>query len=387
MSKGFIRSFRDAYGEGREEWAKAYREGRQASGVSEDAPRINEMTGAYPTGIRFKEAFQDITGAKLKPKESRARMIRDDLGIGAEKTRRDRAGQLLGTVAKDITQDDTRGFYWLLNAAQAVGNVGAEYGLAKANPKLYGQTTQKTASGQPLTNNPKGPTYKIAQNRGLLDGQGKPTKGVKINEDGEIQKRNFEPGDKAALMIPTGIAINAGMGLLSPFGGIEGYEAAAPSQEDKSKTANVLQEVGLKYFMGKTGNLLPYDEFSKARPDVSREEYNKYQAFKYGKDTDMNVFDDGEVTLPGRLAKFTTDGIHGAELQFLGRSLPFYTTAIPYAAALAGGAIGVRRDKPIRGGLVGGLAGLAVGQVAGNLLENERRRRNAAENQLNNPQL
>ena len=386
MAKGFIRSFRDAYGEGREEWAKAYREGRQAGDKSEDAPRINEMTGAYPTGIRFKEVFQDITGAKLKPKEERNRMIREDLGIGAEKSRRDRAGQLLGTVAADITQDNTRSFWWLMNAAQAVGNVGAEAALAAANPKLYGQTTQRTASGAPLTNNPKGPTYKIAQSRGLLDGQGRPTKGVKINADGEVQKRNFEPGDKAALLIPTGIAINAGMGLLSPFGGIEGYEAAAPDPEDKSKTRNVLEEVGLKYFLGKTGNLLPYDEFSKARPDVSKEEYAKYQAFKYGKETDLNPFDDGQMTAPGRIAKFTTDGIHGPEVQFLGRSLPVLTTAIPFATALAGGVAGVRTSKPIRGGLVGGLAGLAIGQVAGNLLENERRRRNAAENQLNNPQ-
>ena len=32
------------------------------------------------------------------------------------------------------------------------------------------------------------------------------------------------------------------------------------------------------------------------------------------------------------------------------------------------------------------MAGLAVGQIAGNLLEQERRRRNTAENQLDNPQ-
>jgi hypothetical protein len=32
------------------------------------------------------------------------------------------------------------------------------------------------------------------------------------------------------------------------------------------------------------------------------------------------------------------------------------------------------------------LGGLAVGQIVGNLLENERRRRNTTENQLNNPQ-
>jgi hypothetical protein len=148
----------------------------------------------------------------------------------------------------------------------------------------------------------------------------------------------------------------------------------------------MLEEVALKYFMGRTGNLLPYDEFVKARPDVSPEEYRRYQAFKYGKETDLNPFDDGQITLPGRIAKVTTDGIHGPEVQFLGRSMPVLTTAVPFATALAGGVSGVRSGAPIRGGLVRGLGGLAVGQIVGNLLENERRRRNTTENQLNNPQ-
>ena len=34
------------------------------------------------------------------------------------------------------------------------------------------------------------------------------------------------------------------------------------------------------------------------------------------------------------------------------------------------------------GGLGGGTAGLVVGQVAGNIIEQERRRRNASENEL-----
>ena len=58
---------------------------------------------------------------------------------------------------------------------------------------------------------------------------------------------------------------------------------------------------------------------------------------------------------------------------------------IPFASSVAGTAIGVGSKgsarKPIRGGLIGGLAGLAVGQVAGNLIEGERRRRNKAENE------
>lgn len=384
MAKSFGRAFRDAYGEGREEWAKAYREGRQSAGKTEDAPRIDEMTGAYPTGIRLMEAIQDLTGAKLTPQQTNNRMIRSDLGIGAEKGLQARGGQMLGTIAADLTQDNTRSFWWLMNAAQAIGNVAAEKAMAKANPSLYGQTVQRAPNGQPLTIKKN---ERLAQDMGLLDNQGKPTKGVKINSDGEISKRNFEPGDKAALLIPTGVAINSGLGLLSPFGGAEGYEAAAPDPEDKTKTRNVLEEVALKYFMGRTGNLLPYDEFSQVRPDVSREEYNKYQGFKYGKDTDLNPFDDGEITLPGRVAKATTDGIHGPEVQFLGRSLPLTTAGIPFATALAGGVAGVRSDRPIRGGLVGGSVGLVVGQALGSLVENERRRRNTVENELNNTQL
>ena len=53
---------------------------------------------------------------------------------------------------------------------------------------------------------------------------------------------------------------------------------------------------------------------------------------------------------------------------------------------VAGGVAGVRSGRPILGGFGGGMAGLAVGQVAGQLLESERRRRNTVENQLENPQ-
>ena len=118
---GFFDAAKEAYGEGREEWSKAYREGRKASGQSENAPRMSEMAGAYPTGIRTKEAIDDALvnmGLKnLSKKERDARMIREDLGIGARQGIVPRSGQMLGTVAADVTQDNTRNFYWLLNAA------------------------------------------------------------------------------------------------------------------------------------------------------------------------------------------------------------------------------------------------------------------------------
>jgi hypothetical protein len=372
-------AFNDAYGEGREEWTRAYRQSRKAEGQAENAPRWDEMSGAYPTGIRLSELAQDIVGRPLKPEQQTRRQIREDLGIGIKQGKAERAGQLLGTAAADLTQDNTRNFYWLLNAAQATGNVIAEKAMGAANKALYGK------SPIPSSTNPNvNLTVKSAKPGGqYLDPQGNPRKGISIGENGVLEKRNFEPGHLAALAIPTGVAINTGLGLMSPFGGAEGYWAAMPSAEDPTKTDNVLGEVALKYFMGKTGNLLPYDEFSKVRPDVSPEEYGAYQGFKYRRGEDWNPFDDGQMSIGAGLIRTTDEGIHGPELQFMGRSLPVTTGIIPYVGALAGGVAGVRSKRPILGGVGGGMAGLAAGQVVGQLLEGERRRRNAIENESN----
>ena len=90
---------------------------------------------------------------------------------------------------------------------------------------------------------------------------------------------------------------------------------------------------------------------------------------------------DGDTTILGGALKTTDEGIHGPELQFLGRSLPVTTGIVPYASALAGGAAGVASRRPLKGGILGGFAGLAAGQIGGNLIEGERRRRNKEENE------
>ena len=95
------------------------------------------------------------------------------------------------------------------------------------------------------------------------------------------------------------------------------------------------------------------------------------------------------MTAPGGIVKYNNDGIHGAEVQFLGRSLPVNTGLVPYATALGLGAAGLAiggKERRIKGGVLGGFAGLAVGQIAGSLLENERRRRNTIENEMDYPQ-
>ena len=393
--------FRADYGIGGEDQRIAMHRERELQGKQAEAPKMAQMAGAYQTGFRTR----DLLGAAT-PEATQAR---SELDMGFEGSPVRKTGQLVGTLAGDLTQDATRRFYWLLNAAQASGEIINEAVLSMANKDLYGKRNLRVIdeaagtrrlnkrgeekAGKLLLAPDKGVSKADNQSRvdaakgfGVLTDDNKTKRGYSIGQD-ELgnkvyQQRNFEPGFVQALSIPTGIAINTGIGLMTPFGGAEGYKAAVPSEEDPTKSANIAQEIGLKYIMGRTGNLLPYDEFVKVRPDVSKDEYMRYKAFKFDKDVDVNPFDDGDITLPGGAVKFTDEGIHGPELQFLGRSLPVSTGIVPFASAVAGGAMGVRGARPIKQGFLGGLAGLAAGQVGGSIIENERRRRNTVENEL-----
>jgi len=378
-SIGFQDAFKKEYGLGRENWAEARRRVRDAEGKAENAPRIIEMVQAHPGIIRAGELIRQQRNIR----NNKGDLIREDMGMGLEPAGNGRrAGQFLGAMAADLTQDTSRGFYWLLNALQATGAVGAELAYGRARPDLFDVSPVLDDAGNKIR---KGSNEELARNKGLIDYEGRTRRGVRLRSDGDgdrpyYVKQNYSPGDVNSLLIPSGIAINAGLGLMAPFGGIAGYEAAVPSKDDKSKTDNVLAEVGAKYILGRTGNLLPYDEFVKVRPDVSKAEYNAYKAFKYDKEGDFDI-SDGDIGLPTGVLKFTTEGIHGPELMMLGRGLPVTTGVIPYAASVAGTVAGVKTNRPIRGGLIGGLAGLAAGQVVGNLIEGERRRRNKAENE------
>ena len=366
-------SFQEAFKEDRQDWDRAWREQRVLEGKSEDAPRFDNMVATYPTSVRIRE--------NLGIADKTAAAARREMGMGLETTPTRRAGQMLGTLAQDVVQDKGRSFYWLLNALQATGGVIAEQTIGRAIPQLYKQSPVLDAKGREIT--VREPIS--AKGAGLITNTEEPyktTKGVKIKDETYV-KDDYSGGMKAAAMlIPTGLAINSAAGLLTPLGGAEGYKALFPSEEDPNKTDNPVLEVASKYFMGRKGNILPWEEFSQVRPDVSREEYNQYKAYKAGRQIDMNPTD-GDINLGG-IIKATSEGIHGPEVEMLGQTLPVTTGVVPYASALAGGVVGGRMGAPNKtaamGALLGGMAGLGGGTVAGNLIESERRRRNSIQN-------
>ena len=394
----FKDGFRRDYGIGGEDNRRVMHRTREIEGKTAEGPKMELMAGSYPIAQRAREMAGVANDAG---KQARAEA---DMDFLENASFMHKAGQVAGTVGADLTQDTSRRFYWLLNALQASGEVINETALAAANkasrsaPDLYGKSPVLNDAGKPIggslktvfKDGQKQQVFKVDKNSDeaakagvikYIDGDWKATRGHTWNTENEQwEKRNFEPGFVQSLAIPSGIAINAGLGLMSPFGGAEGYKAALPSEDDPTKTENIMGEIAMKYVMGRTGNLLPYDEFAKVRPDVSKDEYNRYQAFKYDKGTDLNPLD-GDITIAGGGLKATDEGIHGPELQFLGRSLPVTTGIIPFATAVAGGAAGVATKRPIKHGFLGGMAGLAAGQVMGNLIEGERRRRNKEENE------
>ncbi len=388
--KDFGEGFSDDYSLGREDRRNAMLRDRKLSGQTEESTKWDSLMGTHPAAFRL----QELTG-NLRPEK---RQALEELDMQLKGSTARKSGQLVGSVANDLTQDTTRSVYWLLNALQATGEVINEQALSRVVPELYKKSRVQSAE-IPFTVTPEGksPRYLNISDKDAIkemvdtnkakyvDDKLKASRGYSFDDSGDLQKRNYSPGMVQSLAIPTGIAINTGLGLMSPFGGAEGYKAALPSEDDPTKSSNVLGEVGLKYLMGRTGQLLPYEEFKKVRPDVSRDEYKRYQAFKYDKREDYNPTD-GDLTIGAGALKFTDEGIHGPEVQFLGRGLPVTTGIVPYTAALAGGLAGAkygsRSKQAAIGGLLGGLTGLAAGQVGGNIIEGERRRRNSLENQM-----
>ena len=378
----FVEGVGRDYGIGRDDRAQMFYDERKRRGLDNDSQMFVNMTATHPVSTRLRE----IAG-RATPEAAQARKA---AGYGLLPTRPGQAGQVVGSIAADITQDASRSFWWLMNAAQASGNVINEATIAAVNPDLYG--SQKTDINYRDIKSLEDIDWARKNSQGDVER----VPGV-FSKDGKAAKKNYRSGYVTALGIPAGVAINNALGLLTPFGGAEGYEAVMPSENDPSKTSNVVGEVAAKYILGRTGNLLDYDEFKKVRPDVSKGEYNAYKAFKYDKALDLNPFDDGKINpLPGSIIKATNDGIHGPEVQFLGRSLPLTTAAVPFASAVLGGALGVRRGKryrpggdmfgtpdpdAVKRGMIGGTVGAAGGIALGNLLEGERRRRNEASNQ------
>ena len=209
------------------------------------------------------------------------------------------------------------------------------------------------------------------------------TPGIRVSADGRVMRRRFNPNHvQLAAMLPAAVGVNAGIGLL---GREEGYATAVPDEMDPRETANAVMEVGSRYLLGREGRLLEADDFLLERPDATYGEYQAYRNYLRDRDLDFNLLDDGKMNFG--VGKVNLDGLRGAEVQFLGKSMGMNDTIIPTVSAAGGSVLGsflarnpnLSRRQKLASLAAGGLGGLALGTGAGDALENNRRRRNFEE--------
>jgi hypothetical protein len=197
-----------------------------------------------------------------------------------------RTAQGAGALAADVTTQGAQNLWWFINAFQAASS----------------------AAGQQAMHGALGPN-KMFRRPGI---DGAPT-------GSPFSRSNYA----VAATFPVILGASAAVGNLFRE---PGYSAVLPSSEDRRESENPLLEAPLRA-IGMTGRLLPYDDLIKERPDVSRGEYAAYKAYLHG--SPMPV-------------KFNADGIHGAEVNLLGKSIPVLTGILPVAAGVAGSAVGLR---------------------------------------------
>lgn len=196
------------------------------------------------------------------------------------------ATQAAGVALGDMASDGLRNIWWFLNAPQAIASLAVLQAL-------------------------HGPAQQEAE---LLE--------RKLAADmGEFDKITTPFGSRRMRLAATMPAVIAASIAVGNAGRQAGYTAAVPSEADRKVAADPLAELGARYFLGRTGSLLPYDEFVKERPDVSKGEFEAYKAYLHGS------------AMP---IKATLDGIHGPEVTFMGKSVPVLTGLIPAAAAIYG---------------------------------------------------
>lgn len=263
--------------------------------------RANALAAKMPLGGWSQEQKDDLGQARIEDPQLRrtsveAGMVPTPDNTGEVRINGDigaRAAQVGGVLAGDMISDGARNIWWFINAPQALANLVAD------------ETVQREG-------------YKI------------------LNRENEPIIKNR--GWRMAATLPAVLATSFGIGNVMRE---EGYKAVLPGESDPRVSENPIAEAGARYFLGRTGGLLPYDEFVKERPDVSKEEYYKYKTYLFDKESDINPLD-GDFNLGG-VVKGTLDGIHGPEVAFLGKSIPALTGMVPIATAIAGTRRGLRR--------------------------------------------
>ncbi len=362
---------RDAFNPGAEDFLATKRDIRLQQGKSPEGPKSDTVWSRVPLIDAYRDLVTDVTlpGGRTLPGAFGADEVQKRKAHGIDLMKGNAAqtlGSAVGRTSSDFINNGVRSMWWLLNAPQAVVDVASEAVAGRANREgLYGLDYElrdeairrgwvKDEGGgiyepahtsvNPVNFNFSKPTSQDPELQRRVSQLQKRSGDLRTKDQRLYSRRRTGNNLSTLLALPSAILINQGLGLVSPYGGNEGRKAVFPDEEDPTKTSNVLAEVAAKYILGRQGDILPWSEYKKVRPDVSKDDYMRYKAYRFDKREDWNP-SGGDLNILTGILKGDDDGIDGPEIMFLGRSMPVATTLMPTAAAMGGAGLGAAMAK------------------------------------------
>jgi hypothetical protein len=277
-----------------------------------------------------------------------------------------KAAYVAGRLAHDVLTDGTRVVWWALNHPLAVtGLFGDEVAIrADLSPNYDVERQAMEARGEAAT-------------RAAIDAEFAKREGFSHAGEGSGPPLTLARHAIPALATAAMTQFSGNTNYLNILGGgrTPGFQAVLPSEGDPTQSENPLLELGARYIFGRTGRVLPWEQFTQERPEVSYDDYQNYAAYQ---------FDKG----PGGLGliRGTTRNLEGEpELQMMGFRVPF-SAATAAAGSMLGGYLGAtqadnvinaqlqerfnlqaRGPRRLAGAAIGSVLGAIGGKVTGSL--------------------
>jgi hypothetical protein len=291
--------------------------------------QIKDILQDIKTGVRKADAAQRTTGTSglgygqsiLDPRFKQDIAAR---GVTLKQTPAQFVGAYASRLIVDAANDGSRTYWWRYNHPLAVAQKGVEAGV-----NTIDSPTARAAAGLAIA----APAVAAAGTYNLLN-----------------------PGE-----------------MFRPKGYAQTY--SEPGSEDRRETAQPLQELTERFFMGRTGEPLKYETAKQDIPSLTPQRYANYQNFLYN---ERGLLDLGVV-------KATSENLQGyPEARMLG-----FPVTLPMVGGFAVGSLAARqaqikntiqtpggqtvkqyyepRQRAVRGIVAGGLGSLA-GVAIGNLV-------------------
>lgn len=231
-----------------------------------------------------------------------------------------KAGYLAGRVARDFIGDGSRTVWWVGNHPLGATSIAGEIASDAAGFRPTKQEIQGLE--QSLNVNREGALEEWSKLKGFAHNEG--ASGIPLEAAAAILPL-------AASVALVGASGTHDLGNLAQGGRTPGYEAVFNDDISKAESTNVPGELATRYFLGRSGRLLPWEEFTAERPEVNPGDYEGYRAFQFDRGAlDLNLFKATDRNLTGE-----------PEFVMMGFQVPL-SGAASAGGALIGGVAGAR---------------------------------------------